>query len=56
MSALIHWQPETRDFKYIHASNEGERSRKMRKPNYSRLTGRGGAPNDFHRRRIKRSS
>jgi len=55
MSTLIHWQQDARDFKYIHASNEGERTRKMRKPIYSRLTGRGSPLNDFHRRRIKRS-
>jgi hypothetical protein len=55
MSTLIHWQPEARDFKYIHASNESDRSRKTRKPIYSRLTSRGGASNDFQRRRIKPS-
>jgi hypothetical protein len=56
MSTLIHWQQDAREFKYNHAPYEGERSRKLRKPIYSRVSSRGSSLYGFQRRRVKRSS
>lgn len=55
MSTLIHWQLDTREFRYNHTTQDPDRSRRTRKPNYSRFTGRIGLLTGFHRRRLKRS-